>query len=178
MADHLCSGIVNGYTRWIYHGKNFESNDEESDDIDVNEENSEFDDIEELLNDIGVANFGENLRYSIEPNRGSGGAQGGEASRFLRILSEIEKSIYPGCEKYSKLSFVVHILHLKTMNRWTCKSIDMLLKFLSNVFPMASIPSSYYEAKIFIRELGLNCVKIHACKNLIRSVPLGELLRD
>ncbi|XP_027174679.1 uncharacterized protein LOC113774329 [Coffea eugenioides] len=166
MKSHLCGGIVESYTRWVYHGERFEDSDEDEDDnIVLDEENSESDDIQEMLNDVGTANFGENWRNSGEHNRDIPNKQEGEASKFLRLLSEAEKSLYPGCDKYSKLSFVVHILHLKTMNRWTCKSIDMLLKFLIQVFPMASIPSSYYDAKNLIRELGLKCEKIHACEN-------------
>ena len=164
MANHLCRGIVDSYTRWIYHGEGFES-DDENDDIEINDNDSDFDSMEELLNDVGVANFGESWRHSPELDTGACTEKEGEASRFLRLLSEAEKSLYPGCEKYSKLSFIVHILHLKTMNRWTCKSTDMLLKFLHQVFPTALIPSSYYEAKNFIRELGLKCEKIHACEN-------------
>ncbi|XP_027171728.1 uncharacterized protein LOC113771333 [Coffea eugenioides] len=164
MADRLCEGIVDSYTRWIYHSESFECDDKEND-IDTNEEDSDPDDIEELLNDVGVTNFGENWRHGAEHDKDSCGKEEGEASRFLRLLSKTEKSLYPGCEKYSKLSFVVHILHLKTMNHWTCNSVDMLFKFLSSVFSMASILSSYYEAKNFICELGLKCEKIHACEN-------------
>ncbi|XP_071926137.1 uncharacterized protein [Coffea arabica] len=166
MKSHLCGGIVESYTRWVYHGERFQdSDDHENDNIVLDEENSESNDIQEMLNDVGAANFGENWRNSGEHNRDIPNEQEGEASKCLRLLSEAEKSIYSGCDKYSKLSFVVHILHLKTMNRWTCKSIDMLLKFLNQVFPMASIPSSYYDAKNLIRELGLKCEKIHACEN-------------
>ena len=69
-----------------------------------------------MLNDVEAANFGENWRNSGEHNRDISNEQQGEASRFLRLLSEAEKSLYLGCDKYSKLFFVVHIFLLKTMN--------------------------------------------------------------
>lgn len=44
---------------------------------------------------------------------------------FLRMLGDAEQELYPGCKKYFKLSFIVKLLHLKTMNvgvinRLTC----------------------------------------------------------
>ncbi|XP_027120615.1 uncharacterized protein [Coffea arabica] len=126
MTNHLCRGIVDSYTRWIFHGEGFES-DDENDDIEINDNDSDFDSMEELLNDVGVANFGESWRHSPELDTGACTEKEGEPSRFLRLLSEAEKSLYRA---------------VKTL-----------------------IPSSYYEAKNFIRELGLKCEKIHACEN-------------
>ncbi|XP_071925283.1 uncharacterized protein [Coffea arabica] len=102
MANHLCRGIVDSYTRWIYHGEGFES-DDENDDIEINDNDSDFDSMEELLNDVGVANFGESWRHSPELDTGACTEKEGEASRFLRLLSEAEKSLYLDCEKLQRL---------------------------------------------------------------------------
>ena len=56
-------------------------------------------------------------------------------------------------------------MHIKVLNGWSNKSFDMLLELLKNAFPIgASIPSSFYEAKKKLRDLGLGYDLIHTCK--------------
>lgn len=53
-----------------------------------------------------------------------------EAKKFDKLLEETGRELYPGCKKFSTLSFVVKLLHLKVYNHWSNKSLDMLLEFL------------------------------------------------
>ena len=56
-------------------------------------------------------------------------------------------------------------MHIKVLNGWSNKSFDMLLELLKSAFSTdASIPSSYYEAKKKLRDLGRGYDLIHACK--------------
>ncbi|XP_028804063.1 uncharacterized protein LOC114759139 [Neltuma alba] len=88
------------------------------------------------------------------------------AKRFYDLLKDAETELYPGCEKMSKLSFIVKLLQLKCLNHWSNKSMDALLALLKDVLPEgALVPNSFYEAKKIIRDLGLDYNKIDACGN-------------
>ncbi|XP_020111543.1 uncharacterized protein LOC109726394 isoform X2 [Ananas comosus] len=93
-----------------------------------------------------------------EPNIG--------ASNFYKLLEDAKQELYPGCTKFSKLSFIVHLFHLKCLNGWSSKSFTMLLELLNDAFPNGtSLPKSTYDAKKFIKDLGLGYEKINSCPN-------------
>ena len=49
---------------------------------------------------------------------------------FDELLKEAQQELYLGCSKFSKLSFIVKLFHIKVYNKWSNKSFDMLLDFL------------------------------------------------
>ena len=56
-------------------------------------------------------------------------------------------------------------MHINVPNGWSNKSFDMLLEQLKAVFPTSTtIPTSFYEAKRKLHDLGLGYEYIHACK--------------
>ena len=84
---------------------------------------------------------------------------------FENLFNEVNKLLYPGCRKFSALTFLVKLMHVKVLNCWSDKSFDMLLQFLIDAFLEGSnIPKTYYDAKKMLRELGLGYNSIHACK--------------
>ncbi|KAA0051834.1 uncharacterized protein E5676_scaffold609G00610 [Cucumis melo var. makuwa] len=85
---------------------------------------------------------------------------------FQDLLNEARNELYPDCSKFSSLNFLVKLMHVKVLNGWSNKSFDMLLELLKVAFPMctSTIPSSFYEAKRKLRELGFRYETIHACK--------------
>ena len=66
---------------------------------------------------------------------------------------------------FPPLIFLVKLMHVKVLNSWSNKSFDML-ELLRAAFLMCSstIPSSFYDAKWKLRDLGLGYEIIHACK--------------
>ncbi|XP_028072583.1 uncharacterized protein LOC114274804 [Camellia sinensis] len=84
---------------------------------------------------------------------------------FNKLLNDAQRELYPGCHKFSLLSFVVKMLHVKVLNKWSNKSFNMLLGILKDLLPVSDqvIPWILYEAKKFLRALGLGYVSIHAC---------------
>ena len=58
------------------------------------------------------------------------------------------------------------MMHVKVLNGWSNKFFDMMLELIKRVFPMCgtNIPSSFYEAKQKLCDLGLGYETIHACK--------------
>ncbi|XP_073113085.1 uncharacterized protein [Elaeis guineensis] len=93
--------------------------------------------------------------------------------RFERLLRDAQSDVYLGCKKYSLLSAVIKLLHMKTLGKWSNNSFNWLLKFLKDLLPEGELlPSSHYEAKKLLKglglgvdDLGLRCEKIHACPN-------------
>ena len=61
---------------------------------------------------------------------------------------------------------MVKLMHIKCINNWSNKSFNMLLELLNDVFPMCKkMPTSNYNAKKNIKDLGLHYETINACKN-------------
>jgi hypothetical protein len=90
--------------------------------------------------------------------------EGDNSNKFFKLLKEAEPNLYPSCKKFTKLSFIVHLYHLKCMNGWIDKSFSMLLELLSDAFrEETTLPESFYETKKIILGLGLPYEKIHIC---------------
>ena len=147
--DHLvCWGFRKGYSEWNLHGECLTTssssglNNEEQ----VNNEEQEmFDhDMHGLLNDIFHPT-------PPQQNIGSGGSGAGEVQmsesnlnthpgetsgrkKFQDLLKEAEEKVYSK-SKYSKLSCLVHLYHIKCLNGWSNKSFSMLLDFLRDLLP-------------------------------------------
>ncbi|KAH0747692.1 hypothetical protein KY285_009349 [Solanum tuberosum] len=128
------------------------------------ERDDEEDEIHEILRDLYPnlnevnMNTGGDDFIEEEPNP--------EAKQFYSHLKDFEQPIYEG-SKASKLSTLVKLLHIKSIGKWSNASFTMLLKILKeDLLPDGSnLPSSYYNAKKIIRELGFSYQNIDACKN-------------
>ena len=155
----LCRfGMNQTYKKWIHHGELDLSSDDETT---ISEDsNLEKDDAEvfEMLHDIyhGVPNNSYDLDETTEspheePNT--------EAKRFYKLMKDAENRLYPGCEKFSKLSFIVRLFQMKCMHGWSNTSFDSLLKLLSDALPKENVlPDSIYEVQKIIKDLGLDYV--------------------
>ncbi|CAK8577436.1 unnamed protein product [Lathyrus sativus] len=119
-------------------------------------------DIDGLIHDV----FGVHLTEDQISGKGERNPEVGESTKFYQLVKQNEEMLYPNCKKYSELSFMVHLYHLKFLNRWSDKSFSMLLDLLRDVLPEENIfPKSYYKTKKIISRLGLGYEKIHVCPN-------------
>jgi len=84
-------------------------------------------------------------------------------SDFHALLKDNNQPLYDGCTKYSKLSFMLKLYHIKCMCRMSEKEMTLILELLKDAFEHAKFPNTFYEAKNVISKLGLNYVKIPAC---------------
>ena len=84
---------------------------------------------------------------------------------LLDLLKDGDQPLYDGCTKYSKLSFLVKLYHIKVLCQISNKAMDMILKLLHDSFKHANILSSNYDAKNLLNKLGLHYTKIHAFPN-------------
>nr|KYP69775.1 hypothetical protein KK1_008979 [Cajanus cajan] len=81
---------------------------------------------------------------------------------FDALLIDNNQQLYEGCSKYSKLSFMLKLYHIKCMCRMSDKAMTMILELLKDAFEHAKFPNSFYEAKKIINKLGLSYIKIPA----------------
>ena len=154
MYDHLLdNGIARNYVRWLMHGEyefcepaNTSTN-----------ESDMHDEMEEMLNDaFGMSMPNEESERSPhvheefeKPNE--------DANKFYNLLREADHELYPGCKKFTKLSFIIRLFHMKCLNGWSNKSFTMLFELLKEALPEGeTLPSNYYEAKKILYDLGLH----------------------
>ena len=57
-----------------------------------------------------------------------------EEAGYKKLMEDYGKELYPGCSNFSKLSFLLHLFHLKCMYGWYAKSFTELLKLLIEAF--------------------------------------------
>lgn len=81
------------------------------------------------------------------------------------MLRDAHDPLWEGCE-LTRLSFLVLLFHIKSVNKWSNKSLNDLLAILQQAIPNGkNLPGTFAEAKKIIGKLGLNYVKIHVCPN-------------
>ncbi|XP_074291731.1 uncharacterized protein LOC141618524 [Silene latifolia] len=99
-----------------------------------------------------------------ESNKPSKGNNEEEEAKYERLFKAANEELYEGCQTFSKLSFILHLFHIKCMFHWSNDSFNKLIELLLEAFPqIKEFPSSYYEGKKLINNLGLGYEKIHAC---------------
>ena len=48
----------------------------------------------------------------------------GTSEQFAKPARDAREPLYPNCAKFSKLKFLIKLLYIKTVNRWSQKSFD------------------------------------------------------
>jgi hypothetical protein len=99
----------------------------------------------------------------LEVNKGQ---QKEDVEKIFKLVDDAGKELYPGCRNFSKLRFMVRLLHIKFLRGWSNKSFDMLLELLRDVLPNGSqLPKNFNVSKNTVKYLGLGYTSIHACEN-------------
>ncbi|CAI8610256.1 unnamed protein product [Vicia faba] len=168
MFDHLSwSPFPQGYTVWIHHGESFVRSSTISPSTTpsmVEDTNIVEEPIQNMINDaFGVygnhANeipSASNLEIEQEDYvMPSSTQERNEANEYYELAREGEQPLYEGCRRYSRLSFLVKLYHIKCLCGLSEKAMTMILELIKDAFEYANIPSSFYEAKKSITKLGL-----------------------
>ncbi|KAG8365793.1 hypothetical protein BUALT_Bualt17G0008800 [Buddleja alternifolia] len=164
---HL-KGFYMYYKEWIYHGEsnvnrscsfstcNPTSDPTQNDNLNFeNNEDNHIETIDELFEMIEEMRDAELLEQVSELN----------IENFERLLGDVRRELYPGCKKYSLLSFIVKLLHIKVQNKMTDKTINMIFELFKEVLPEDNlVPPSLYWARKLLSGIGLGYIKIEACK--------------
>ena len=151
VEDHLVwNGFVYDYTTWIFHGESLSSiptnvlNTQHTFDV-VNTSNMQqgivgCGEIREMLTDAfpcGSHSRDELLDNDIDdthPNEDNGNISDDD-NQVDDLMKECDKPLFPGCQNFSSLSFILNLYHLKVLNGWSGKSFSMFLDLLSEAFP-------------------------------------------
>ena len=113
MYDHLLdNGIARNYVRWLMHGEYefCEPTNTSTNESDMHDE------MQEMLNDaFGMPMPNEESERSQhvheefeKPNE--------DVNKFYNLLREAEQKLYLGCKKFTKLSFIIRLFHMKCLN--------------------------------------------------------------
>ncbi|KAG6424603.1 hypothetical protein SASPL_115021 [Salvia splendens] len=128
------------------------------------------DDMQGLVHDVfGVPNED---RYTDGTNsQMDSEIANGQEREFYRLIDDSQPPLYEGCAKFSKLSFIIRLLHLKCLRRLNNKVFDMQLDLLRDAFPDATVglSKSYYEADKLMKKLGLGEKRKVAQKMAVES---------
>jgi hypothetical protein len=155
------------YTRWIDHGE--DSNIHVLEQLAVVEDANVDSFVPEDTNDCGLEGMLGELVRSEQHGNGvvpEDGNEGAAASHFKQLIEDAKRELYPGCMNFSRFTFVIKMLHVKSYYRITNSAFSAILKILSEAFPQFNtIPKSYDETKKMLRELGLGYESIHVCPN-------------
>lgn len=164
MAEHLLwHGFLSGYKKWILHGELFTDDEEEV--LQNHDETNTDDNMQEMLHDrFGMQHEFDN--FERVPPVGEAEKPCEEAEKFYKLMEDAEKELYPGCQKFSKLSFIIRLLQIKCLGGWSDSSFTLILNLLKESFPEGvQLPKNYYETTKILKDLGLNYTKIDACRN-------------
>ncbi|XP_049358859.1 uncharacterized protein LOC125823536 [Solanum verrucosum] len=175
--DHLVvNGILSSYDTWFCHGESLKkSNNTQV--TNCSQSTVRGDDVTGIIHDAfggctQLMDSDVNESSEVEPNLTensactSGNQTHQEMDKFEQLMKEANEELYPGCKKFSKLSFLLHIYRTKCMFKWSNESFDSLLGLLKDVLPEGEkLPPSFYETKNIVEGLGLKYEKIHACPN-------------
>ncbi|KAM6547332.1 hypothetical protein CsatB_019008 [Cannabis sativa] len=167
-------GFYTRYVNWVHHGEDIlEESDHDNNDAtdvedfsDIGDNNNDIDHddnddmipaIEDLAQEVPTHNASENFEDSSHKEKWK---------NFHNLFDEVEKELYPGCTKFSSLTFMVKLMHIKVLTSLSIKGFDMILELLKDAFPDDNkIPNSYYEVKKILSGLGLECETIDVCKD-------------
>ncbi|XP_074336927.1 uncharacterized protein LOC141674102 [Apium graveolens] len=147
--DHLVSnGLCPSFVNWVYEMSilKFKKVDQEMD------------------CDSGMG-LGEDFDKMIRDESRVRNGMNNTAKRFYKLVEEGKQPLYPGCEQFTLLGFVVKLYLLKCTHGFTEGAFSGILKLIKEAFPDVNLPSSFKVAKNMIRKLGLDYQKIHACPN-------------
>ena len=131
----LLNGVSSTYSRWINHG--------EDSDVHVLEEPAVLEDanvdsfVSEDTNDCGLEGMLGELVRSEQNGNEAALEDGNEdaASRFKQLIEEAKRELYPDCINFSRSTFVIKMLYVKSYYRITNSAFSAILKILSEAFP-------------------------------------------
>ncbi|CAN1125381.1 hypothetical protein LINPERPRIM_LOCUS31644 [Linum perenne] len=177
VAHILENGFCKSYMTWYFHGETvFQSAESPSRGSTTEPERFQQSrdmqqNVQDFIEDMatGYTHLDESEPNTNSQNpqlSGQGVASSNDANRFYDILDAIDKELFQGCKKHSKLSFVLELYHKKCMNGLSNKAFNDILSTLRETLHEGdSLPKSSYEIKKLIRDLGLHYEKIDACEN-------------
>ena len=118
--DHLiATSFLPSYKVWVHHGEDIPSPPRNGNDMEDDEDL--HDDMDGLLYDTFI--------NVVDAKRGKEGPND-EAKKLYNLIKEGNQELYPGCERFSSLSFVIRLYLLKCLHGWSNTLFTELLNYL------------------------------------------------
>jgi hypothetical protein len=179
--DHLLAGagILEGYEDWVMHGESINTpvNVEPVHDAStvapvqgcsIHEGSSEMHAMLHdifTMQDVRVEEGGSEVGVEAETVQEDLEDSDDGAQKFYDLLKDADKPLHEKT-KHSKLGAIVRLFNLKCMGGWSNTLFSLLLELINELIPSeASLPKDTYEAKKYMKDLGLEYEKIPACRN-------------
>lgn len=167
--DHLVyNGMLLGYNPWGCHGEtaSFISANSE-----IKSQNRIDNNMQQLVQDaFGNTGSSPPVNDYDAPTSSNSGPDS-ETKVFYDLLRDAHEPLWEGCE-LTRLSFLVVLFYIKSINKWSNKSLNDLLAILQQAIPNGkSLPRTFVEARKIMGKLGLNYVKIHVCPKKLSTLP-------
>ncbi|KAL6577531.1 hypothetical protein OROMI_009859 [Orobanche minor] len=172
VENHLRDkGMDVTYTVWHFHGEEMGGNRNEDDSSDENEDHdanlvrNDADEMQDIIEDIHRGTFTDQQANTFT-NVESTHVYEDDLDKFERLFRDSKRKLYSGCKRYSVLLFIVKLMHIKVLTRWSNKGITMALELFKDALSDDNLlPSSYYAAKKLLSGIGMGYEAIHACPN-------------
>ena len=140
------------YTRWIHHGEeSLGTNNIEPSDMHGSHHDGWIAEEEQEDDDDNILPYFDDLVRNL-------------FTSDTRVLDDLKQSV-SSRSTYSRFSFLVRLLYIKSHYRVSISYFDALLVLLLDSFPRSNVPKSCEEACKYIRELKQGYESIHVCKN-------------
>ncbi|KAH7852488.1 hypothetical protein Vadar_025418 [Vaccinium darrowii] len=167
-------GIDASYKTWVYHGEPVPTrqpqaqndNHQEHNEGIENETRGEIpeddDQLRDMLEQIYVGKLLDDDVDELPINH-----ERQDVCNFDKLFNAAQSRPYPGCTK-TILAFIVRMLHVKIYKKLSNDAFNMIMAIIKDMLPAncdKSVPWNIYQAKKFLRDLGLGYVPIHACKD-------------
>jgi len=95
--------------------------------------------------------------------------------QYNELFEALNSKLYLGVFSFSSLNFLVKLMHLNVLNKWTNKSFDELLKLLKLAFPKTDLVDFHYEAKNLSTKMSLGYKFIHVAQMNVHSSGMKTL---
>ncbi|XXG72632.1 hypothetical protein AAC387_Pa07g1687 [Persea americana] len=168
IQEHLLfNGIMTSYTTWIHHGEQMPMNVEgvHNDDSDdeggsvqgglSDMEDNPRDELPELLEDIYRGVLMDDDLGDLGFGHGFDSVGQENVQKFEKLLKDAQRALYPGCTKFTLLSFVIKMLHVKVLNNLSNKAFNMVTMIMKDVIPESEmVPVQYRWMYPIERQLG------------------------
>jgi hypothetical protein len=89
-------------------------------------------------------------------------------------MKDAKRQLYPGCSKFPRFSFLVKLLHMKSLYRISYSAFSAIVKLLAEAFPECNtLPKSYNSIHVCFN----NCVMFRKQYAKLDDCPICGLSR-
>ena len=115
--DVVSNGICRGYWRWIFHGESSSRKTSvRTPSTFVQENSNENSNIRKMLHHMFLMHdMASNPLVGCPSVEQTTEGLNEDSLQFLKLLKDVEEPRYEGCTKFSKLSIIVYLYHLKCL---------------------------------------------------------------